>query len=144
MFLFILESISTSELMFIAVVALIIFGPRKLPQMFKTFGKTIAEFKNATNEFKATWEKEVSFEESEVTTTVNPSTGAEVSRAEILNQINLSSPDENQFAKPTIRELTAIDIAEKFPDKNQLTEKKNSGTSEKVDEKLISDKREWL
>ena len=58
MFLFIFESIGTSELMLIGAVALIVFGPRKLPQLAKTLGKTIADFKNTTNEFKTTWERE--------------------------------------------------------------------------------------
>jgi len=63
MYLFILESIGTSELILIGIVALIIFGPRKLPQMAKTIGKMMAEFRGATNEFKTTWQREASFEE---------------------------------------------------------------------------------
>jgi TatA/E family protein of Tat protein translocase len=50
---------STSEIFFILVVALIIFGPRKLPQLSKTIGKSLAEFKRASEEFKRTWEQEV-------------------------------------------------------------------------------------
>lgn len=61
MFLFILESIGTSELILIGIIALIFLGPRKLPQIAKTIGKTIADFRNTTNEFKSTWEREVDF-----------------------------------------------------------------------------------
>lgn len=60
--LFIGESLGMQELLLIGVIALIIFGPRKLPQIAKTIGKTMAEFRKATNEFKSTWEKEVDFE----------------------------------------------------------------------------------
>ena len=63
MFLFILESIGTSELILIGIIALIFLGPRKLPQIAKTIGKTMADFRNTTNEFKSTWEREVNFEE---------------------------------------------------------------------------------
>src|SRR5215213_4314244 len=63
MFLFILESIGTSELIFIGIIALIFLGPRKLPQIAKTIGKTMADFRSTTNEFKSTWEREVNFEE---------------------------------------------------------------------------------
>jgi Tat protein translocase TatB subunit len=62
MFLFIFESIGTSELLLIGVVALIFLGPRKLPQMARTIGKSMAEFRKATNEFKSTWEREVDLE----------------------------------------------------------------------------------
>jgi Tat protein translocase TatB subunit len=67
MLLFIFESIGTSELLLIGVVALIFLGPRKLPQMAKTIGKSMAEFRRATNEFKATWEREVDFENDDST-----------------------------------------------------------------------------
>ncbi|MEO8573209.1 MAG: Sec-independent protein translocase protein TatB [Pyrinomonadaceae bacterium] len=63
MFLFIFESIGTSELILIGIIALIFLGPRKLPQIAKTIGKTMADFRNTTNEFKSTWEREVNFEE---------------------------------------------------------------------------------
>ena len=65
MFLFIFESIGTSELLLIGVIALIFLGPRKLPQMARTIGKSMAEFRRATNEFKSTWEREVDLESYE-------------------------------------------------------------------------------
>ena len=63
MFLFILESIGMQELILIGAIALIVFGPRKLPQMARTVGKMMAEFRKATSDFKETWEREVDFEE---------------------------------------------------------------------------------
>ena len=63
MFLLILESIGTQELLLIGLCALIFFGPRKLPEMARTIGKYMAEFRKATSEFKETWEKEVNFDE---------------------------------------------------------------------------------
>jgi sec-independent protein translocase protein TatB len=62
-FLFILESIGTSELLLIGIIALIFLGPRKLPQIARTVGKMMSEFRNTTNEFKSTWEREVNFQE---------------------------------------------------------------------------------
>jgi sec-independent protein translocase protein TatB len=52
-FLFILESIGTSELLLIGIIALIFLGPRKLPQIARTVGKMMSEFRNTTNEFKS-------------------------------------------------------------------------------------------
>ncbi len=99
MFLFILESIGTSELILIAAVALIVFGPRKLPQMAKTVGKAMSEFRNATNEFKSTWEKEVSFEESEEKSiAIAPLTNDnQISRVYSSNQTQSSMQSEEQF-----------------------------------------------
>jgi TatA/E family protein of Tat protein translocase len=51
------------EMVIIAVIALIIFGPRKLPELGKSLGKSIAEFKRASNELKNTLEDEIRTEE---------------------------------------------------------------------------------
>jgi TatA/E family protein of Tat protein translocase len=61
-FLFIFEGLGTSELMLILVVALVLFGPRKLPQLSRSLGKSLANFKRASEDFKQTWEKEVARE----------------------------------------------------------------------------------
>jgi sec-independent protein translocase protein TatA len=58
-FLFIFEGLGTSELFLILIVALVIFGPRKLPQLSRSLGKSLADFKRASEDFKQTWEKEV-------------------------------------------------------------------------------------
>ena len=57
-----LEFLGTSELLVIAVVALLLFGPRKLPDIGRTLGKSLAEFKRASDDFKRTWEYEVELE----------------------------------------------------------------------------------
>lgn len=57
-----LEFLGTSELLMIAVVALLLFGPRKLPEISRTLGKSLAEFKRASDDFKRTWEYEVELE----------------------------------------------------------------------------------
>jgi sec-independent protein translocase protein TatB len=51
------------ELILIGSIALIVFGPRKLPQMAKTVGKAMNEFKKVTNDFKQTWEKEAGIDD---------------------------------------------------------------------------------
>ena len=50
------------ELFLIFVVALIVFGPRKLPEIGKSLGKMMAEFRRASNEFRSTIESEVEAE----------------------------------------------------------------------------------
>ena len=56
-------SIGMPELIIIFVIALIIFGPRKLPELGRSLGKSIAEFKKASNELKSTLEEEIRLEE---------------------------------------------------------------------------------
>ena len=65
-FAFILESLGATELLFILAIALIFFGPRKLPQLAKSMGKGLAEFRKASDDFKRTWEREVALETATV------------------------------------------------------------------------------
>jgi TatA/E family protein of Tat protein translocase len=58
-------SIGMPELIIIFVIALIIFGPRKLPELGKSLGKSLAEFKRASNELKSTLEEEIRVEEQQ-------------------------------------------------------------------------------
>jgi TatA/E family protein of Tat protein translocase len=58
-------SIGMPELIIIFVIALIIFGPRKLPELGRSLGKSLAEFKRASNELKSTLEEEIRFEEQQ-------------------------------------------------------------------------------
>jgi sec-independent protein translocase protein TatA len=56
-------SLGFQELILIFVVALIVFGPRRLPDIGRSIGKALGEFKRATNDLKATLEEEVRIEE---------------------------------------------------------------------------------
>ena len=60
-------SIGMQELIIIFVVALIIFGPRRLPELGKSLGKSIAEFKRASNELRNTLEDEIRVDEQRQT-----------------------------------------------------------------------------
>ncbi len=52
------------EIMIILVIALIVFGPRKLPELGKTLGKAMGQFRRASEDFKRTWEQEVDLEKT--------------------------------------------------------------------------------
>ena len=56
-------SVGVPELIIIFTIALIIFGPRKLPELGKSLGKSLAEFKRASNELKHTLDEEIRLEE---------------------------------------------------------------------------------
>jgi sec-independent protein translocase protein TatA len=56
-------SIGMPELIIIFTVALIVFGPRKLPDLGRSLGKSLQEFRRASNELKHTLDEEISLEE---------------------------------------------------------------------------------
>ena len=56
-------SVGVPELIIIFTIALIIFGPRKLPELGKSLGRSLAEFKRASNELKSTLDEEIRTEE---------------------------------------------------------------------------------
>lgn len=51
-------NIGLPELLIIVAIALIVFGPNKLPELAKAFGKAMREFKKATEEVKESFEAE--------------------------------------------------------------------------------------
>lgn len=55
--------IGLPELVIIFIVALIIFGPRKLPELGRSLGKSIQEFKRASNELRSTLDEEIRLED---------------------------------------------------------------------------------
>ena len=59
-------SIGMPELIIIFVIALIIFGPRKLPELGRSLGKSLSEFKRASNELRSTLEEEIRVEDQRV------------------------------------------------------------------------------
>ncbi|GAC1403725.1 MAG: hypothetical protein NVSMB56_18550 [Pyrinomonadaceae bacterium] len=114
MFLF-LESIGTSELLFIAVAALVLFGPRKLPELARTIGRSLNDFRRASDDFKRTWQREVETERAEwkqhlsdVTTDVNPDATANgADEAKTLTALDgtttIESVNQNSIAPPEVK-----------------------------------------
>ena len=94
MFALILDSLGSTELLFILVVALIFFGPRKLPQLARSMGKGLAEFRKASDDFKRTWEREVALE----------SARAESDEQSIMNGESTSSYETSTDYLPPVLE----------------------------------------
>lgn len=127
-YLFILESIGTSELLLIGLVALIIFGPRKLPELARMLGKAMNEFRRTTDDFKETWAREVDFE-SEEKQIHQP----ELSALSIENTIRRTDTTmKNEIVAPEIKQISQAEFQTNLPAKeikipqkieNSLTEK---------------------
>ena len=135
MFLFILESIGTSELILIGIIALIFLGPRKLPQIAKKIGKTMAEFRSTTNEFKATWEREVDFEEEVRALKTFDSDEPDPSP---VPRGSTDDAQQNTIAPPEVKQVDA-DIFT-----SPAREKVPATAVEASPEEELSDKRNWL
>ncbi len=60
------------ELIIIFVVALIVFGPRKLPELGRSLGKSLSEFKRASNELRSTLDDEIRMEDRRAATASPP------------------------------------------------------------------------
>ena len=101
MFLLILESLGSTELFFILIMALVFFGPRKLPQLSRTLGKNLAEFRRASEDFKRTWEREVALEDLNAEPQLRDTNGSQ--------QNSFSNP---VVATPPAEEIVARDTAQ--------------------------------
>ena len=87
-----LGSIGMPELIIIFVIALIFFGPRKLPELGRSLGKSLAEFKRATNELKSTLEDEIRLEEQKINLDASKAAHASTSAADPNHPDNMAEP----------------------------------------------------
>lgn len=134
--MFILESIGTSELILIGIIALIFLGPRKLPQIARTIGKTMADFRNTTNEFKSTWQREVDFDEEVSalrTGELRDAAPSPVPRSES------AAENTNSIAPPSIKPVQS-DLFNEVP----VEDKPEAEADDTSADDDLSDKRNWL
>ena len=85
-------SLGFPELILIFFVALLVFGPKKLPEIGRTLGKALGEFKKATDELKNTIEREVHVEEQKAIAPHIVPAPQVVSRDEPVNAIPIQPP----------------------------------------------------
>ena len=58
-------TLGTPEMIFIFILALVLFGPKKLPELGRTVGKALTEFRRASAELKTTFDRELKTLEAE-------------------------------------------------------------------------------
>lgn len=140
MFVFIFESIGTSELILIGIVALVFLGPRKLPELARKAGKIMAEFRGTATEFKETWQREVDFEEEAKLLDLNEIEAETVTREEAGSPAVPSIPPE----VPAIRSIDPSSF--EFPSTADSADSNNLGSeAHKLPETTdINDKKNWL
>ena len=89
------------ELLVIFIIALLVFGPKKLPELGKSLGKGLREFKRATNELKSTWDDHIQEAEREVTSTAKDfrDIGKDLER-DVNSELNRASETAGAAATP--------------------------------------------
>ncbi|MFY9553928.1 MAG: twin-arginine translocase TatA/TatE family subunit [Blastocatellia bacterium] len=119
-------SLGMPEIVMILVIALIIFGPRKLPELGKTLGKSLAQFRRASEDFKRQWEDEVVMERQRI----------EAPLPEPVERASYSSA-----AAAGVEETTAAAAEESIPN---VSEPPNT-TSQPQDTTVAQEtKRDWM
>jgi len=132
-YLFIFESIGTSELILIGVVALIFLGPRKMPEIARKIGKIMAEFRSTTSEFKQTWEREVNFEDEVKALSIDDDEPAPVAR---VNPIQ-SDHKATEVEAPEIKEVDPSIFKEAV-----ISPDAETAETDEADD--LNDKKNWL
>lgn len=138
MFLFIFESIGTSELLLIGLVALIFLGPRKMPEIARKIGKVMSEFRGTANEFKETWQREVDFSEEAKLLDVNAIAADTIPRGN-----DTAAEEKNEqvsIEAPAIKEIDPADF-EKLRQTETLSE---TAAETKTESQEINDKKNWF
>lgn len=143
MYLFILESLGTSELLLIGVIALIFLGPRRMPEIARKIGKMMADFRNTANEFKTTWEREVDL--SEEVRSLDPASIEQEAERPIARENSILDPAKAPAEEPSVRQIDKESF-DSIIAENPAAEPASNGQDAKSDElsDTISDKRTWL
>jgi len=105
-----MNGMSFSETIFLFLLALVIFGPKKLPEIARQVGKYLNEFKRASNEFKSQIEQEIAHLEVETKqqTILPPSPSVEGTTSRTLNSAPL---EENTVETSAPAETAAPEAA---------------------------------
>lgn len=116
--------------------ALVFFGPRKLPQLSRSLGKSMAEFRRASDDFKRTWEREVNLEESSLDVAANPAPSYDNS---IMNEETVS----RSLQPPTIEAVAADQVIPRQSSEVDTSQLSDSSSFTAADAEPRR-KRDWL
>ncbi|MGI8670780.1 MAG: Sec-independent protein translocase subunit TatA/TatB, partial [Aridibacter sp.] len=120
-------------------IALIVFGPRKLPMMAKRAGEFLRELKSVSNDFRSTWEKEVNFEETSSRQPIENDTQNYIGNGESFGK-EISKADASEIIGnqmlPQIKEISSEDFEKLIKSQKEIR-------TQPID-KITSEKSEWF
>ena len=140
----ILESLGSTELVFILVMALVFFGPRKLPQLSRTMGKHLAEFRRASDDFKRTWDREVSLEDLTAQTPATPAIPLAESSTWDEQRVQSIQPPTIEAIPPDRVISRQANASTVVPSSDEADLSLTTDTNSAMDQPEFSRKRDWL
>lgn len=152
MYLFIFESLGTSELILIGIVALIFLGPRRLPEIARKVGKVMADLRSTANDFKSTWEKEVDLEEEAKALRIDNILDEEPEDKPVPRENSIlaeSGDGTSTIEVPAIKAMNKEEFEALTTVRDEVSVKTNghheaAEEAETEEPDLLSDKRNWL
>lgn len=101
-------SIGMPELIIILTLALIIFGPRKLPELGRSLGKSLGEFKRASNELRNTLDEEIRIEEERSSTQKAAAAPPPPATPVLTDPVELTNTDDFEQDQPVPRDSRSL------------------------------------
>jgi len=116
------------------------FGPRKLPQLSRSIGKSLAEFRKASEDFKRTWEREVALESAR--TEIEPANSSYTDHDSVGDH---NAP--RQLDEPSVAAIPPEHVMARGSETQQpefaASSTRSAGTHEPAEPESLP-KREWL
>lgn len=139
----IIMGLGMGEVIIILVVALVVFGPRKLPELGKSLGHAMAQFRRASEDFKRTWEQEVETEKIRKTDASGTASGGASNYGynESYDPYNSYSDDSN---KPEISGTESSSTPASLPQSKTETEVAAVGAETATLKKAQPEKKHWI
>lgn len=100
-------NLGPTELLIILVLALIVLGPRKLPELGKSLGQAMAQFRRASDDFKRSWEQEVELERAklnEIKQDIEAPVSSYDSYSTVADHTEPESANGSEYAEPATSE----------------------------------------
>jgi len=124
-------NIGLPEILIIGAIALIVFGPNKLPELAKAFGRAMREFKKATDEVKESFEAETRDLEEIKTAIADENVLGDLARE--ISTLEEPSPETaiTEEVAPEAMAQTEASSAEEIvssPEEREVEEKKKEGS----------------
>jgi TatA/E family protein of Tat protein translocase len=125
------------EVILILVIALVVFGPRKLPELGKSLGQAMAQFRRASEDFKRTWEQEVELEKVRTSTSDSFTTSNYGSSSESNDPYN---PYSNESETAQLPEANSDSVVDSSAQSSTITNETETATAAAAQ----PEKKHWI